>query len=109
MRTSLASLATVMLLASGACTEAKAQLAITEVMAQGTPACITPDYWELTNFGTNDINLDGYTFMDNEGKSPAFTDPFANLVLRSGKSVIFLRCQLTSSITNASTFNDWWG
>jgi hypothetical protein len=53
---------------------AACQLAITEVMSSasrtlGTNSSLTSlsDYWELTNFGTEPIDLNGYRWNDNLG------------------------------------------
>jgi len=102
--------AAAILAAAAASIQAHAQLAITEVMAQGTLSCNSPDYWELTNFGTNSISLSRYRWEDNQGTldPPPWTD-FADLDIGPGKSVIFLRCQPGRSITNSQTFRDWWG
>ncbi len=92
---------------------ASAQLAITEVMSAATkenPDSVTrrPDYWELTNFGTNEVNLNGYSFRDRNPSHTPVWEPFNNLVIRGGESVIFF---LTSSgsITTPAQFRAWWG
>jgi len=48
-----------------AAVEVSAQLAITEVFAASSNNLL-PDYWELTNFGSDDLNLDGYGFQDGD-------------------------------------------
>ena len=51
----------------------RAQLAITEIVSSGstnlgaTLVTQKSDWWELSNFGTNTINLDGYKWNDNAG------------------------------------------
>ncbi len=90
------------------------QLAITEVMSQAgletNPGFTRPDYWELTNFGTNDIHLDGYSFSDSRQTNLLVDYPFWDLILRPNESVIFFRSEANhSSITNAERFRAWWG
>ena len=71
-----------------------AQLAITEVMASAAltwgPGTVLPgpDFWELTNFGTNDINLDGYFFRDIGATRQEW--PFVGLTIHAGETIIFL-------------------
>jgi hypothetical protein len=94
-----------------AVTGARAQLAITEVMSSaaatlGTDA-VDPksDFWELTNFGTNTIALEGYTYSDNV-TSYRVGDAFVGCSIGPGESIIFLR---RDTITNRQDFFDWWG
>lgn len=91
-----------------------AQLAITEAMSQAgletDPGYSRPDYWELTNFGTNAIPLDGYSFSDSRRTDLRVYDPFTNLVIHAGESIIFFRAEPNrSSVTNAERFRQWWG
>jgi hypothetical protein len=93
--------------------EAHAQLAITEVMSQastnlGSTLVIgKSDFWELTNFGTNTIALDGYTFSDRDSDPTVRVgDPFRNCFIAPGESIILLR---TDTITNRQDFLNWWG
>ena len=112
MRTFLI-LAVTALLATGFTGRLPAQLAITEVMAEsstnGLPSFQGPDYWELTNFGDNDINLDGYGFSDDR-VTTVFSGAFANLTIRAGESIIFCRSNGSAPfITSVEEFKDWWG
>lgn len=102
--------------------QAVSQLAITEVMALGSdrsgaetvPA--GPDWWELTNLGTNDIDLTGYTFSDISGYNHpprADTAPvFRDRTIRAGESIIFFRdWEYTSDgqlFVDQSDFSNWW-
>lgn len=92
---------------------ARAQLAITEVMA--VPAINTntafwgPDYWELTNFGTNDINLTGYSFSDNHRTNLLVRTLFANLIIHVGESIVFFELQSDRTVSTAEQFRAWWG
>src|SRR5688572_15992744 len=93
MRTFFA-FAAIVLLAAGFTGHLPAQLAITEVMAEsstnGLPDFRGPDYWELTNFGTNDLSLHGYGFSDDK-VTVIFTSVFSNLTIHGGESIIFCR------------------
>lgn len=91
-----------------------AQLAITEVMSAPWSNPLTgfrgPEYWELTNFGTNDVNLDGYGFRDGVATRSLQRDPFTNLVISAGESIIFFRvADSKESVTNVAQFRAWWG
>ena len=106
--------AAVFLVAIGAVQVATAQLAITEVMSVARANTNTgfrgPDYWELTNFSTNDVDLDGYGFRDGVPTRPPVTDLFTNLVIRAGESIIFFRVADSKDVvTNAVGFRAWWG
>ena len=94
-------------------TSVPAQLAITEVMSQASTNLganfVLPksDFWELTNFGTNTLSLDGYSFSDRDSDpSVRVNDPFRNCVIGPGESIIFLR---SDAITNRQDFINWWG
>jgi len=92
-----------------------AQLSITEMMSSAlktNPVSMeistnNSDYWELTNFGTNTVDLTRYWFADN--KHPPFplvefSDP--PLFISPGESVVFVRNNVTS---NEMMFRAWWG
>lgn len=92
-----------------------AQLAITEMMSAalktnpitGQIATNNSDYWEVTNFGTNTMDITRYWYTDN--KHPLFPlvqfdDP--PLFIRPDESVVFVRNNAT---TNEAMFRDWWG
>jgi hypothetical protein len=92
---------------------AHAQLAITEVMSQASTnrgaawVGSQSDFWELTNFGTNAIDVTGYTFSDNKLDPPNLLVPTDEpLIMRPGQSVVFVR---TESTTNGAQFRAWWG
>lgn len=91
---------------------AHAQLAITEVMSfsatnRGPNVVVAgPDFWELSNFSTNDIELTGYRFNDNAGGiNQAYTPAFAGLTIRAHESIIFYETNAFS----ADDFRAWWG
>lgn len=92
---------------------AQAQLAITEVMSSAStnlgPNVViqNSDYWELTNFGANTIELTGYKFDDSENNlAAADPTPFDGLSIRPGESILFVQNNFT---TNVTQFKDWWG
>jgi hypothetical protein len=112
MRTLFAFAATV-LLATGFTGRLPAQLAITEIMAQsstnGLPF-LGPDFWELTNFGDNDVNLDGYGIHDDRVGVTPFTDAFNGLTIHAGESIIFCRSNGPAPfIRSPEEFKAWWG
>ena len=88
---------------------AKAELAITEVMSQSSMSNTNfrgPDFFEVTNFGTNAVDLHGYGFGDNN-LTLNFTYPFDNLIIRSGESIIF--CRSNTWVRSREDFITWWG
>src|SRR5688572_2906750 len=73
--------------------EAPAQLAITEVMSSGSTNGLEsglqrPDFWELTNFGTNEVSLEGYRWFDADYRPFGDRQSFPATTLRPGESVI---------------------
>ena len=93
---------------------ASAQLAITEVMSRaalkfGTKDVLPgPDYWELSNFGTNDMDLTGYGFSDSDlGVVGADTNAFLNLTIKAGESIIFF--ESFANTIAVESFRAWWG
>jgi len=107
-----------------ALTLGRAQLAITEVMSssaltfQATNTLPqTSDWWELSNFGTNAIDLTGYKWNDNNpalgagalaGADPA---PFVGLIIQPGESVLIVESNTAAGniSTNAAQFRAFWG
>jgi hypothetical protein len=76
---------------------AHAQLVITEVMSQASTNLGTAlvaqnsDYWELSNFGTNALDLTGYKWNDDAGGlAGADSTPFQGLIVAPGQSVVFV-------------------
>jgi hypothetical protein len=83
-------------------------LGITEVMTSATGTF--PDWWELSNFGTNNISLAGYSWNDDShgGFLGAMNAPFTNgLVIHAGESIIF--SETKGLVTDAASFRSWWG
>jgi len=99
-----------LMVAVGLASKAAAQLAVTEVMARTSTYLATgfvgPDFWELTNFGTHDLDLDGYGMSDN-AINVIFRDPFVGLTLHAGKTVIF--CESNRWVNTPDQFRSWWG
>jgi len=86
------------------CVTPKPMLRITEVMpASATNECAGHEDWfELTNYDTNAVNLQGYRFFD----VPSLDAPFTNtqpVIIQPGASVIFVE-RLTPE-----AFIRWWG
>jgi hypothetical protein len=89
-------------------------LAITEVMSSAsttfgsTTVGRGSDYWELTNFGTNWMDLTGYAFTD-VGDLPRVTECFNGLILGPGESAIFIRTNTSARTHSVEEFRQWWG
>src|SRR5262245_6007627 len=91
------------------------QLAITEAMSSASTnlgsmlVAQDSDWWELSNFGTNSINLTGYSCNGNQGgllaADPA---PFVGLTIGPGESIVFFQSNAPSSM-NAAQFRALWG
>ena len=89
--------------------DASAQLAITEVMSSaaitsnGAPVQQQSDWWELTNFGPDPIDLTDYYWTDNQDTPLVYS--FQGLEIGAGKSVIFFRA---GSTPDERRFREWW-
>ena len=91
------------------------QLAITEAMSSGatlfgtTPIVKGPDFWELTNFGTNTVDLTHYQVSDSTRAPAIFLEPAdPALLIGPGTSVIFVRTTARTPGTEAG-FRARWG
>jgi hypothetical protein len=92
------------------------QLAITETLSSAStnlgPSLVTqgPDFWELTNFGTNPIDLTGYIFNDSDairgGDADATT--LSGVTIGAGESIILVQSG-TTVVSNREDFLNWWG
>ena len=84
----------------------QAQLAITEVHSaastNGTVA-IHADWWELTNFGNQPVDLTGYRFNDATGGLATGAIVLPSLTLIPGESMVFVEA------ISADAFREWWG
>jgi hypothetical protein len=84
---------------------AKPDLRITEVMASeaASPGVNTADWWELTSFESQPLDLSGWRFNDSGG---SLADPFvfpSGTIILPGESIVF-----NEGLT-ATQFRDWWG
>ena len=103
------------LLALGPPIPASAQIAITEVMATASfdsSNIERPDFWELTNFGAEPVNLEGYRWGDDSDivrfeEAIALPFPPGEGNVAAAESIIF--CRKKGSIKDAQAFMDWWG
>jgi hypothetical protein len=86
----------------------QAQLAVTEVMSGETDKN-HPDWFELHNYGTNSIDLTGYSWNDDAhgGFSGADTAPFTGIIIHSNETIIVT--EQKGAVTDYSTFTNWWG
>jgi hypothetical protein len=79
-------------------------LRITEVMSSEAPADLpTSDWWELTNFGSDPVDLSGWRFNDSIG---GLSDPFVfpeGVFIEPTETMIFVE-NLTPE-----EFKGWWG
>jgi hypothetical protein len=92
--------------------EARAQLAITELMSHAAPDTTgrpaNPDWWELTNFGTNTIHLGGYLFSD--ANAPVAAQAVADGVhIAPRESIVFVRRDTSTPLDEAGFCAWWWG
>ena len=91
---------------------AQAQLAITEVFPaaslEGNPALHT-DWWELTNFGSDPVDVTGYRFNDSNGGLTNGVVTLDTLVLAAGESVVFFEQSSTTGLPTEQDFRTWWG
>src|SRR5689334_18982453 len=94
----------------------EAQLAITETMSSEStnlgPATVVagPDFLELTNFGTNSIDLTGYIFNDSDATrgGDADTATLQGVIIGPGESIILVQSG-TTVVANRDDFINWWG
>lgn len=106
--------ATVVALLTGTAAS-QAQLAITEIMSSAStnlgPSLVlqNPDFWELSNFGTSPVDLNGYKWNDGAGGLiGGDPTPFTGLIIQPGESILFFEFD-TATVTNAEQFRAWWG
>ncbi len=65
------------------------------------------DFWELTNFGTNTVDLTGYKFDDSDNNlAAADPTPFAGLNIGPGESILLVQDNVN---TNEVSVREWWG
>lgn len=83
----------------------KPLLLITEVQSSTAPSPNVPskDWWELTNFEGEPVDISGWRFNDASGDlADSFTIP-SGVVLRPGESIIF------AEDLSPEEFRAWWG
>ena len=105
----------VVLLLLGTLVWGRAQLAITEIVSSSstnlgaTLLTARSDWWELSNFGTNTIDLTGYRWNDNAGGLLGGDAlPFNGLLIHPGESILFVET-VSGIMTNEAQFRAWWG
>lgn len=94
-------------------TLAQADLVITEVMPDSLhPTLISPipdtdgDWWELTNTGTEDVNLTGYKWDDIPTPATPSVSIFPpGIIIKAGESIIILE----EPAENVATWRAAWG
>ena len=83
-------------------------LRITEAMSQsGTAPTFTPDWWEVTNFGTSAVDISGWKFDDSSfaiGNAVALNGVTS---IGAGESVVFL--ETAAPGTDIPNFRSFWG
>jgi hypothetical protein len=95
---------------------APAQLAITETLSSAATnlnaevVVAGPDFWELSNFGPDAIDLTGYRFNDADATlgGDANSTAFNGITIAPGESIVFVQSGNTV-VTNRDSFIEWWG
>ncbi|MEJ0091525.1 MAG: immunoglobulin domain-containing protein [Limisphaerales bacterium] len=84
-------------------------LVITEVMPSNLDSDHYPDWWELTNLGTNNIDLSAYSWRDNSapGFIGATNAPFVGVIIHAHESIIFCET-ISGGFATATEFRTWW-
>ena len=93
---------------------AHGQLAITETMSSEStnlgPALVVqgPDFWELTNFGTNSIDLTGYIFNDSDAirGGDADSTTLSGVTIGPSESIILVQSGVTI-VQSREDFLNW--
>jgi hypothetical protein len=109
-RCGLAGLAMAAILLGLSVRHASGQLAITEAMSSASmngAGQNLADFWELTNFSTNEINLAGYRWNDNGGGRLGDFVPLDGLIISNLESIVFVATN--TAIPDEQAFRDWWG
>ena len=90
----------------------RAQPAITEAMSsESTNGVVAgPDFWELTNFGTNTVDLSGYLFNDADATRGGDADSItlSGVSIGPGESIILVQSG-TTVVQSRDDFINWWG
>ncbi|MBL9173740.1 MAG: lamin tail domain-containing protein [Verrucomicrobiales bacterium] len=91
---------------------AQAQLGITEVFPAASlngNSAFHADWWELTNFGSDPVDVSGYRFNDSNGGLTNGVITLDALVLSAGESVVFFEQSATTGLPSEADFRTWWG
>ena len=105
-----------LLAAIASAAQAPAQLAITETMPSAstnlgaTKVVQGPDFWELTNFGTNAMDLTGYIFNDSDAirGGDANSSTLSGITIGPGESIVLVQSG-TGIVETRDDFTNWWG
>jgi hypothetical protein len=100
---------------TGSVLGSRAQLAITETMSSAStnlgPTLVAqgPDFWELSNFGSNTVDLTGYIFNDSDATrgGDADTTTLSGVSIGPGESIILV--QSGTAVATRDDFINWWG
>jgi hypothetical protein len=88
-----------------------AQLRITEVESSEAPVGTNAphaDWWELTNLGSNPVDITGFR-MDDNSASFALSVPLSGITsISAGESAVFFEVTGNPPLT-VQGFRDWWG
>ena len=89
-----------------------AQLAITEVMSNPSTnglevGILRPDFWELTNFGPDEVDLTGYRWWDGDERLFEGRVSMPSTTIRPRESIIFVRGN--DYFPAPADFRAWWG
>jgi hypothetical protein len=95
---------------------ATAQLAITETLSSAATnlnaeaVVAGPDFWELSNFGPDAIDLTGYRFNDADATlgGDANSTVFNGITIAPGEAILFVQSG-NLVVTNRDSFIEWWG
>ena len=93
--------------------QTQAQLAITEIQTSESANSLPPggkkgpDWWELSNLGTSNIDLTGYRWQDGTHSQVLADTPFAGVIIHPGESIILSESNTT--ISTPALFRQWWG
>jgi len=89
----------------------QAQLAITEIQTQesgsNTLGKKGPDWWELSNYGTSDIDLTGYCWNDGGHAVQGADLPFTGVTIHAGETIVIT--ESNTVVKSGGAFLQWWG
>ena len=76
----------------------RADLVVTEVMAKSVHSAtvLDGDWWELTNTGSEAVDLSGYTWDDTPTPVLPSISTFPNISIEAGESIVILQADLAS-------------